>query len=305
MAAMGDTQWRTSDALELAGPHLEPSKDGAEDDGTEADDAMLEILRDALRRRGFAVLRLYNSAERDALDKAAAAGMALLSEPPNGSSGSSSKLPMRHPSHPKLALHGVGRCSTPAYGGREQFHSVCGAADICPWPSSDFRAAFEGGEAVLRALCLSSLQLLGTEALEEWRSQVAADGDPSVCDAFLYPAPLPVPETTQDAEGVQEPKIAMDSHFDPGWWTAKQGSDAHGLHLWDRELQAWVDAESPEFYGDGCSPGDAVVIFAGERAAQFTEGSSFEVPAVPHRIMAPTGPSPRGSFVYELRDHCC
>jgi len=298
MAAMELTRELTDN---LAGPHLELSKD--EEDFSAGED-LLDVLRDALRRRGFAVLRLDNTAERAALDAAAAAGTALLSaaaDAEGGSSGSSSRVPRRHPSYPKLALHGMGRCSTPAYGGREQFHSICGAADLCPWPSAEFREAFQGGEAVLRALCLSSLQLLGADALEEWRSSVAADGDPSVCDAFLYPAP-PDPE---EASAPKDPKIAMDSHLDPGWWTAKQGSDAHGLQLWDRELGAWVDAESPAFYGDGCEPRDAVVIFAGERAAQWTEGTAFEVPAVPHRIMAPLGPHPRGSFVYELRDHCC
>lgn len=263
-----------------------------------------EVL-DSLIRRGFAVVRLRDDEARFILDAAARAGEDFL-----GASGdeakhrcSSRKVLPRHPNFPKLVLHGLGWGSTPAYGGREQFHVIHDALDICPWPSEEFRAVFEAAETVLRELCLHLLGLLGEEAVAEFHSQITADGDPSVCDAFLYTVST---KATEQGEQTFEEDIAMDSHLDPGWFTAKQGSNAHGLHLWDRERNSWVDAEDPSFYdAHGCSPRDAVVIFAGERAASFTEGSASEVPAVPHRVVKPRGPRPRESFIFELRDHLC
>lgn len=139
---------------------------------------------------------------------------------------------------------------------------------------------------------MALLERVNHGAADEWRSQVLADGDPSVCDAFHYPA-----------LGDAAPMVAMDRHFDPGWWTIKQGADLEaGLQLWDPETQAWLDAERPEFYG-GLDPSDCAVVFAGERLASWTEGSELEIPAVPHRVVAPRGQRSRTSFIFELRDH--
>jgi len=303
-----------STAQIIKSPALEPKRSMLELCGA----GSLTTIADTLRRRGFLTLRLGDVVERDALETAAAVGNALL-----GPAGEvdrrrcgSFKVPARHPLHPELVLHGLGPVSTPLYGGRRQFHCISGAADFCPWPSMEFRVAFEHGEAVLRARCIALLELLSAGAAEEWRSQVEAGGDPSVCDAFLYPA-VEQDDQVEDVEEEEreeklrsqaeegDPVLAMGCHFDPGWWTAKQGCDARGLQLWDRERHAWVDAEDPSFYGDGCAPRDAIIMFAGERTQMWTQGTDFEVPAVPHRVVAPRGSRARVSFVFELRDHEC
>merc|ERR1711865_1189135 len=116
------------------------------------------------------------------------------------------------------------------------------------------------------------------------------DGDPSVCDGFYYPA-----------LGPDAPEIAMGDHFDPGWWTVKQGCSTGGLQVWDCQAEVWIDVESEEFYGS-LDPGSCVVVFVGERTGTWTEGSDLEVPAVRHRVAAPTGSNPRKSFIFELRD---
>lgn len=263
-----------------------------------------------LRRCGFAVVWLERS-ERSALEAARAASGAFFS----GSGASQAKEacshhgPARHPDHNSLVLHGLGFLTTPEYGGREQFHLVCGATSLCSWPSDEFREAFQLGADVLQRRCLEILEQLDLAAAEEWRSQIAERGDPSVCDAFLYPA-------NGANNGCAPGSVAMSGHLDPGWFTTKQGCvcQGGGLQLWDPEAQAWLDAESSAFYeaagqdscralAGGTEPEDFIVIFAGERLATWTDGG---VPAVTHRVL--TCSEDRLSFIYDCSvcsSRCC
>eukprot|EP00929_Paragymnodinium_shiwhaense_P086544 TRINITY_DN47049_c0_g1_i1.p1 TRINITY_DN47049_c0_g1~~TRINITY_DN47049_c0_g1_i1.p1 ORF type:complete len:327 (-),score=62.41 TRINITY_DN47049_c0_g1_i1:62-988(-) len=285
---------------EAAAPCLPASGSGATFGREVLGDAPLD---EALRRRGYVALRL-SAEERSALEAAEAACAALLgstAEPivtPDG--------PRRHPEHGKIVLHGLGFFYNHMYAERRQFHLISAARDICPWPDDAFRSVFEAGEAVLRRLCLELLCRLGEEAVAEWRQMIEADGDPSVCDAFHYPA----------LGEEKAPLMAMSRHFDPGWWTIKQGAaledsaedgdglDPGGLQLWDVSTEAWVHAERRAFFG-GEDPRDFAVVFAGERTATFTEETPLAVPAVPHRVVAPRGSKARTSFIFELRDHAC
>jgi len=198
--------------------------------------------------------------------------------------------PPRHPSLPQLPLHGLGYVQTPLYGGREQFHLIGGGLESCPWPDEAYRQVFEDGMSLLQRHCLSALKKLDPTAVAEWHRQADATGDPSVCDAFYYPGcPGKVGEE------------AMGGHLDPGWLTVKQGSRDHGLEVWNRNRNEYQNIEDPNFYGSSdMSPEDAIVIFAGERLQEWTEGL---IPAVHHRVLVCD--ADRLSFVYELRDQQC
>lgn len=218
--------------------------------------------------------------------------------------------PARHPEHSALVLHGLGYVNSSCYAGRQQFHWIAGARAQSPWPLQDcdgFRDAFEEGADVLAALCVDLLGSVDADAAEAWRAEATERGDPSVCDAFSYPA-LP-PEAAERAE-TSEQRVAMSGHLDPGWFTVKQGSLDGGLEVFDRTTEAWVNVEEAAFHAPGgppTQPGDAeglaegvVVIFAGERLETWTEGG---IPAVPHRALSCR--RDRLSFIFELRDHAC
>jgi len=293
-----------------------------------------------LRRRGFVALCLTPQ-ERLLLERARQLSLAFLSMPQR--EAAKYRGSARHPQHNRLALHGLGYVFQPGYADRRQFHHVAGASDVCPWPAEgstgegaalgDFRATFESGAALLSSLCVRLLEQVDVNAAAEWRSQVLEHGDPSVCDAFLYPA-----AAAAVAKSAEE-REAMCSHLDPGWFTLKQGSLDGGLEVFDRSSQAsvlqprrrqllggdiadsapaaWVNVEEATFYGPGgggccgrdvansadgaaAAPLDVVVVFAGERLASWTED---EIPAVPHRALTCGGD--RLSFIFELRDHAC
>lgn len=248
-----------------------------------------------LRLRGFAALRL-TPAQRASLDRARRLGGAFLAAPQR--SEAAFRGPPRHPRHSSLALHGLGYVSTPGFAGREQFHFIAGASELCPWPGEDkgdFRAAFEEGVDVLSALCLDLLERADPAARVEWCRQVGERGDPSVCDVFLYPKAAGPKAQLPPAEQ----RVAMSEHLDPGWLTVKQGSLDGGLEVFDRTARAWVNAETVAFFGDG-APEDGAVVFAGERFSTWSEGA---VPAVLHRTLSCR--EDRVSFIYELRDHEC
>merc|ERR1719265_3080915 len=105
------------------------------------------------------------------------------------------------------------------------------------------------------------MEMLDTTALEEWQRQADEFGDSSVCDAFYYPG-------FSDRRGEE----AMGSHLDPGWLTVKQGSRDHGLEVWHRGCNEWQNIEDPDFYSSEAAPEDAIVLFAGERLQEWTEG---------------------------------
>lgn len=247
-----------------------------------------------LRCRGFAALSL--SSEQAAALEAAQAACAhfFSSAEPGTKQRCMHRGPPRSAELPALPLHGLGYVSTPEYGGREQFHAIRGAVELCAWPDEEFREAFEQGTHVLQRVCLDLLERVDPAAVAEWREQVCDRGDPSVCDAFLYPAG----NASSAATG-----MAMGRHFDPGWFTIKRGSRDGGLQVWDRSCEAWVDVEGASFYTGSkgsTEPESALVVFAGERLATWTEGV---IPAVPHRVRACA--ADRLSFIFELRDHVC
>lgn len=282
-----------------------------------------EVL-EQLRRRGFAALRLGGVEQRGVLEAARRASGAFLASA--GREAAVHRGPARHPKLSRLTLHGLGYVSTPGYADRRQFHLILGASELCPWPSEQakgscddgppdaaaterggggggeplLRAAFERGAALLASLSVSLLERVDEAAAAEWRGQVAESGDPSVCDAFLYPASAAAASASADA------RVAMSSHLDPGWFTIKQGCVDGGLEIYDRSAEAWVNVEEASFYAPhdaaeaASAPEDAVVIFAGERLETWSDGT---IPAAPHRAL--TCPADRVSFIFELRDHLC
>ncbi|CAE8629743.1 unnamed protein product [Polarella glacialis] len=223
------------------------------------------------------------------------------------------RVPSRHPVFTGLCLQGLGYLPRTLQCGRKQFHSIVGARDVAPWPSASelqrrgFCEAFVAAEAILQDAALAALRATSPGCVEEWAEEIAQKGDPSVCDAFLYPGLLAARAMSSAADVA----TTMDAHLDPGFLTLKLvNRRQRGI-----QLQAangdWLDAEGPEMCIAPCDsdrrdghefdPEEAVLLlFAGERLDTLTEGG---IRAVPHRVAATE--EARLSFVFELRDHAC
>mmetsp|Transcript_26318 Transcript_26318/g.40004 ORF Transcript_26318/g.40004 Transcript_26318/m.40004 type:complete len:285 (-) Transcript_26318:257-1111(-) len=272
-----------------------------------------EALR-YLRQRGYVVLPLNNQ-ERHILSAAHESAEQWLSNPTADRDSLIYRGCPRHPVHDRIALHGLGYVFQSGYADRKQLHWIAAARDVMPWPcptptteggrgegegeAAHLQKTFEAGAAVLSGLCQKLLEQIDPNAVSEWKQQILADGDPSVCDAFLYPG------RDDEKSLLSDKREAMCSHLDPGWFTVKQGSLDGGLELFDPTSEEWVNVESAAFFRElGVDPESVAICFAGERLMSWTEENDLEsIPAVHHRAL--TCPNDRISFIFELRDHVC
>ena len=290
-------------------------------------DPTSDALDQQLRRHGFAVLALPRD-RRLALGTHDATFLDLFEAP------TKAKARLRCSRRPtattrsqartsSLPLAGIGYNTVTGQGAddsheevitRQQFHLVADEAALAllPWRGVGAPRGLEQASrqacAELHALCTELLGALAGGRFERRRAEQAErlGGDPSVLDAFLYPAapspPEEVPPPSKrartdrrtlaaEAPASVAPRCLMRTHTDPGLLTLTLASRPAGLEVLDHGGGGWVAAEA------ACGPDDALLL-CGE-ALQILSGGRYR--ACAHRVVQAA--MPRFSLVFELRLH--